>query len=167
VLQDKEFAEDVVPKRFFPADADTKRIMALGEGFASFNPENQDAAQTWVRFVMEEGFWRQFMMITPGHIQSGFPKMRNDEQLRNQLYEVDGWTKEQIDYAQINGQIDPEYEGKSLFGETSPPNPYASALWGNSIFSRMMVPVMKQERDIETVVKETAEFGRQVIADQQ
>jgi multiple sugar transport system substrate-binding protein len=152
VLQDRPFAEDVSAVLQPGPGEEGALTCGLTDGLITFKQANVEAAKTYMEFFAQPQYLTRLAGITPIHIIPPFPGIWENEQFQAALEDLpDVWSDHDIETMR---QASENYQ--TLATETSPPNPYAGAIYGSNILSDIVFDVTIQERDPEAVIDEYA-----------
>jgi maltose-binding protein MalE len=163
VVQEKDFADQVAAVMQPGPGTEGALTCGLTDGLITFKQANVEAAQAYMEFFAQPQYLTRLASITPIHIIPPFPGIWENDQFQAALEDLpDVWTDQDIEMMRMGSE---NYQ--TLATETSPPNPYAGAIYGSNILSDIVYDATIQGRDPEAVIDEYAPQIQQAVDDAQ
>lgn len=152
VVQERPFAEDVTAVQQPGPGEEAALTCGLTDGLITFEQADVEAAKTYMEFFAQPQYLTRLAGITPIHIIPPFPGIWENEQFQAALDDLpDVWSDQDIETMRRGSE---NYQ--TLATETTPPNPYAGAIYGSNLLSDIVFDVTIQGRDPGAVIDEYA-----------
>jgi len=138
-----EFAANVrerqVPR---PAGQEDNPVLGLLQGVSTFADANVEAANEWIKFLLQPEFLFEFFLLSPVHNAPITPELVEHERYQEGLAELpDAWTDADI-------QAHLTEENRLTFPlETDPPNPYTGQLFADDALWQLAWDVLREDMD--------------------
>lgn len=163
VQQEKEFAADVRERhKPRPEGGQDNPVLGLLQGVGSFADANVEAANEYIKFMLQPDWFFDFLMLDPVHNAPNLPEIAEHEEYQNRLNEMpDVWSD-------ADRQAHLSEENRMAFpAETSPPNPYTGALFAADPLWQLGWDVLQEGMDSGQAVDKCASALQGVLADAQ
>lgn len=157
VQRNKEFADKVraslVPKKR------TEQSHANAIAYMTFEGANVEAGNAFISYMFQEKYFIDILLLTPIHNNPSYPQVREHPEYQAGLDNLDdAWTDSDIQTSlSFADDILPFSQ------ETSPPNPYAGAIYSSKLLVDILNDATINDRDPATIVEEYSQEIQSVI----
>jgi ABC-type glycerol-3-phosphate transport system substrate-binding protein len=137
-------------------------VLGLLQGVGSFAEADTEAANEYIKFMSQEEWLFDFLMLDPVHNAPIFPEVAEHEEYQTRLENMpDAWSDRdlQAHLSETNRQTFPQ--------ETQPPNPYTGALFSADPLWQLGWNVLQEDMDSGEAIDQCASSLRDVLADAQ
>ncbi|WP_152040167.1 ABC transporter substrate-binding protein [Salinigranum salinum] len=163
VGQDLPFAASVRERQCpRPEGKADNPVLGLLQGVSTFQNANVEAANEWIKFLVQPDFLFDFLMLSPVHNAPIAPEIVQHEEYQSRLADLpDAWTDQDI-------QAHLTEENRRAFPhETDPPNPYTGQLFADDALWQLAWDVLQEDMDsgqaldkAATTLQETLESAK-------
>lgn len=140
VSQDLPFAASVRERQCpRPEGKEDNPVLGLLQGVSSFQGANVEAANEWIKFLVQPDFFFDFLMLSPVHNAPITQELVQHEEYQSRLADLpDAWTDQDI-------QAHLTEENRRAFPhETNPPNPYTGQLFADDALWQLAWDVLQE-----------------------
>lgn len=161
VQQEKEFAADVRERhRPRPEGRQDNPVLGLLQGVGSFAEANVEAANEYIKFMLQPDWFFDFLMLDPVHNAPNLKEIAQHERYQSRLNEMpDAWSDADLQAHLSEGNQMP------FPAETSPPNPYTGALFAAEPLWQLGWDVLQENMDSGQAVDKCASALQGVLED--
>jgi ABC-type glycerol-3-phosphate transport system substrate-binding protein len=161
VEQDKSFASSVRERHMpRPEGGQDNPVLGLLQGVGSFSGANVEAANEYIKFLLQPEYFFDFLFLDPVHNAPILSEIANYQEYQQRLESMpDAWSQ-----ADLSAQLSEE-NYMPFPAETDPPNPYTGALFAAEPLWQLGYDVVSQGMDSGQAVDKAASALREVLSD--
>jgi ABC-type glycerol-3-phosphate transport system substrate-binding protein len=161
VEQDLPFAADLRERQCpRPAGKEDNPVLGLLQGVSSFSGANVEAANEWIKFLIQPDFMFEFLMLSPVHNAPITQEVVEHEEYQSRLGELpDAWTEQDV-MAHLT-----EENRRAFPHETDPPNPYTGQLFADDALWQLAWDVIEEDMDSEEALDKAASTLQSTLQD--